>query len=95
MAKANVTGDIEATPVRTREEIQRTIVAQETLASMSPDELRVSQNLPVEALPILDMITVLAKHSQQLERHQDIQNGLLETHQQLITKIEETINEAT
>eukprot|EP00973_Karenia_brevis_P078557 10905853-Karenia_brevis.AAC.1 len=62
---------------------------------MSPDELRISQNLPVEALPILDMITVLAKHSQQLERHQDIQNGILETHQQLITKIEETINEAT
>eukprot|EP00973_Karenia_brevis_P005860 798597-Karenia_brevis.AAC.1 len=57
LVKANVTGDIEATPVRSREEIQRTIVAQKTLASMTPEELRTSHNLPVEALPILDMIT--------------------------------------
>eukprot|EP00973_Karenia_brevis_P036974 5096602-Karenia_brevis.AAC.1 len=64
------------------------------MATLTPEELRVTNNLPVEALPIFDMITVIAKHSQQVERHQEMQNGLLEQHQQLITKIEETINES-
>eukprot|EP00973_Karenia_brevis_P019770 2710474-Karenia_brevis.AAC.1 len=40
LVKANVSGDMEATPVRSREEIQRTIVAQKTLATLSPEELR-------------------------------------------------------
>eukprot|EP00973_Karenia_brevis_P037345 5148190-Karenia_brevis.AAC.1 len=36
----------------------------------------------------------MAKSSQQLERQQTMQSGLLEQHQHLITKLEESINEA-
>eukprot|EP00973_Karenia_brevis_P024800 3418161-Karenia_brevis.AAC.1 len=50
--------------------------------------------MPEQALPLLDMISVMAKNAQQIERQQLMQSGLLNQHQQLITKLEETINEA-
>eukprot|EP00973_Karenia_brevis_P084485 11726927-Karenia_brevis.AAC.1 len=61
---------------------------------MTPEELRIEARLPEEALPLLDMISVMAKNFQQLERQQTMQSGLLGQHQHLITKLEETINEA-
>eukprot|EP00973_Karenia_brevis_P072051 10009425-Karenia_brevis.AAC.1 len=39
LVKANTTETIEATPMRSREEIQRNIVAQKSLATMTPEEL--------------------------------------------------------
>eukprot|EP00973_Karenia_brevis_P042323 5857174-Karenia_brevis.AAC.1 len=80
--------------MRSREEIQRNIVAHKSLATMTPEELRLEAGLPEGALPLLDMISIMAKSSQQLERHQTMQSGLLEQHQHLITKLEESINEA-
>eukprot|EP00973_Karenia_brevis_P012026 1633517-Karenia_brevis.AAC.1 len=55
--KANVSGDIEASPLRSRDEIQQAITAQRSLAVLSPEELRLANGLPKEALPILGMIS--------------------------------------
>eukprot|EP00973_Karenia_brevis_P084381 11711042-Karenia_brevis.AAC.1 len=85
---------MEATPVRSREEIQHNIIAQKSLATMTPEELRMEAKLPEEAIPLLNMISIMAKNAQQLERHQELQSGILGQHQHLITKLEETINEA-
>eukprot|EP00973_Karenia_brevis_P048151 6682883-Karenia_brevis.AAC.1 len=51
LVKANVTETMEATPLRSREEIQRNIMAHKSLATMTPEELRMEARLPEEALP--------------------------------------------
>eukprot|EP00973_Karenia_brevis_P091858 12409497-Karenia_brevis.AAC.1 len=61
---------------------------------MSPEELRLSNGLPKEALPLIGMISVIAKHAQQMEDQREIQRGVLSQHQLMITKIEEAINES-
>eukprot|EP00973_Karenia_brevis_P079220 10992699-Karenia_brevis.AAC.1 len=50
--------------------------------------------LPKEALPILNMISVMAKHSQHMEYQQEMQRGALDQHHMMISKIEEAINES-